>query len=88
MLCDILCFSRYKHPTRLVVDKKRLLFSISFYFKPQNPKAGEVLYADLGEFHAMQKMREVSTSPKSLPPIKMPEAYAETQYADITQFLK
>ena len=36
----------------------------------------------------MQKMPEVSTSPKTLPPIKMPEAYAETQYADITQFLK
>ena len=36
----------------------------------------------------MQKMPEVSSSPKTLPPIKMPEAYAETQYADITQFLK
>lgn len=33
-------------------------------------------------------MPEVSTSPKSLPPIKRPEPYAETQYADITQFLK
>lgn len=33
-------------------------------------------------------MPEVSTSPKTLPPIKLPEAYAETQYADITQFLK
>ena len=42
----------------------------------------------MGEFHAMQKMPEVSASPKTLPPIKMPEAYAETQYADITQFLK
>lgn len=30
---------------------------------------------------------EVSSSPKALPPIKRPEAYAETQYADITQFL-
>ena len=36
----------------------------------------------------MQKMPEVSTSSKTLPPIKMPEAYAETQCADITQFLK
>ena len=36
----------------------------------------------------MQKMPEVSTSPKTLPPIKMPEAYSETQYADITQFFK
>ena len=36
----------------------------------------------------MQKMPEVSASPKTLPPIKMPEAYFETQYADITQFLK
>ena len=36
----------------------------------------------------MQRMPEVSTSPKTLPPIKLPEAYAETQYADITQFLK
>ena len=88
MLCDTLCFSSYKHPIRLVVDKKRHLFSISLFFQPQNPKAGEVLYADLGEFHAMQKMPEVSASPKTLPPIKMPEAYFETQYADITQFLK
>lgn len=36
----------------------------------------------------MKKMPAVSTSPKALPPIKRPEAYAETQYADITQFLK
>ena len=36
----------------------------------------------------MQRMPEVSTSPKTLPPVKRPEAYAETQYADITQFLR
>ena len=54
----------------------------------QKPKSGEVLYADLGEFHQEQKMPEASTSPKTLLPIKRPEAYAETQYADITQFLK
>lgn len=42
----------------------------------------------MGEFHPKQKMPEVSTSPKTLPPVKLPEAYAETQYADITQFLK
>ena len=57
-------------------------------FYPQKPKPGEVLYADLGEFHQMQKLPEVSTSPKTLPPIKRPEAYTETQYADITQFFK
>lgn len=54
----------------------------------QKPKAGEVLYADLGDFHQMQELPNVSTSPKALPPIKKPEAYVETQYADITQFLK
>ena len=59
-----------------------------YYSHPQKPKPGEVLYADLSEFQEMQKMPEVSTSPKTLPPIKLPEAYAETQYADITQFLK
>ena len=42
----------------------------------------------MGEFHQMQRMPEVSTSPKTLPPVKRPEAYAETQYADITQFLR
>lgn len=36
----------------------------------------------------MKKMPEISTSPKTLPPIKRPDPYAETQYADITQFLK
>ena len=33
-------------------------------------------------------MPEASTSLKTQPLIKRPEAYAETQYADITQFLK
>ncbi|XP_022809607.1 uncharacterized protein LOC111346596 [Stylophora pistillata] len=56
--------------------------------KSKKPKPGEVLYADRGEFHQMKKMPEVSTSPKTLPPIKRPEAYVETQYADITQHLK
>ncbi|PFX23740.1 hypothetical protein AWC38_SpisGene11702 [Stylophora pistillata] len=51
-------------------------------------KPGEVLYADLDEFQQMQKMPKGSTSPEPLPPIKRPEAYDETQYADITQFLK
>ncbi|XP_022809441.1 hemicentin-2-like isoform X2 [Stylophora pistillata] len=54
----------------------------------KKPKPSEVLYADLGEFHSMKKMPAVSTSPKALPPIKRPEAYVETQYADIAQFVK
>jgi len=36
----------------------------------------------------MQELPKVSTSPQVLPPIKKPTPYAETQYADITQFLK
>ena len=36
----------------------------------------------------MQELPKVSTSPQALPPIKKPQAYVETQYADITQFLK
>ncbi|PFX23728.1 hypothetical protein AWC38_SpisGene11696 [Stylophora pistillata] len=54
----------------------------------KKPKPGEILYADLGEFHQMKKMHEVSTSPETLPPIKRPEAFAKTQYAEITQYLK
>ena len=54
----------------------------------QKAKPGEVLYADLGDFHQMQELPNVSTSPKALPPIKKPAPYVETQYADITQFLK
>ena len=54
--------------------------------KKANP--GEVLYADLGDFNQMREMPKVSTSPQPLPPIKKPTAYVETQYADITQFLK
>ena len=58
------------------------------FFYQQKQKPGEVFYADLDEFQQMQKMPKVSTSPEPLPPIKRPEAYDETQYADITQFLK
>ena len=36
----------------------------------------------------MQELPAVSTSPQALPPIKKPTPYGETQYADITQFLK
>jgi len=54
----------------------------------QKAKPGEVLYADLGDFHQMQELPNVSTSPNALPPIKKPAPYVETQYADITQFLK
>lgn len=54
----------------------------------QKPKPGEVLYADLGDFQQMQELPAVSTSPQALPPIKKPAPYGETQYADITQFLK
>ena len=57
-------------------------------FLKQKPKPGEVLYADLGDFHQMQELPKVSTSPQPLPPIKKPAPYVETQYADITQFLK
>ena len=84
MLCDTLSFSSYKHP----IHTNDTYFQYLYCFQPQNPKAGEVLYADLVEFHAMQKNPEVFTSSKTLPPIKRPEAYTETQYADITQFLK
>ena len=56
------------------------------YFQ-QKPKLGEMFYADLGEFQLIQ-MPAVSTSPEPLPLVKMPPAYQETQYADITQFLK
>ncbi|KAL9964701.1 hypothetical protein ACROYT_G028377 [Oculina patagonica] len=54
----------------------------------KKPKPGEVLYADLGEFNQMREMPKVATSPEVLPPIKKPAPYVETQYADITQFLK
>ena len=46
-----------------------------------------MLYADLGDFKP-REMPAVSTSPEPLPPIKRPPAYEETQYADITQFMK
>ena len=50
-----------------------------------------MLYADLGDFSGASQMPTVATSPKAqaqLPPIKRPEPYEGTQYADITQFLK
>ncbi|KAJ7371571.1 hypothetical protein OS493_024246 [Desmophyllum pertusum] len=56
--------------------------------KKQKAKPGECLYADLGDFNQMREMPKVSTSPEVLPPIKKPTPYAETEYADITQFLK
>ena len=56
------------------------------YFQ-QKPKPGEMFYADFSDFQPIQ-MPAVSTSPETLPPIKRPPAYQETQYADITQFLK
>ena len=36
----------------------------------------------------MREMPKVSTSLQPLPPIEKPTPYVETQYADITQFLK
>lgn len=36
----------------------------------------------------MKKIPDVSTSRETLPPIKRSEAYAETQHAEITQYLK
>ena len=60
--------------------------------KTQKRKPGEdTLYADLGDFNGASQMPTVATSPKAqaqLPPIKRPEPYEGTQYADITQFLK
>ena len=57
--------------------------------KTQKPRPGEdVLYADLGDFNGTSQMPAVATSPKALPPIKKPDPYEGTQYADITQFLK
>ena len=48
-----------------------------------------MVYADLGDFQPdARQMSTVSTSPETLPPVKRPPAYQETQYADITQFMK
>ncbi|KAJ7390859.1 hypothetical protein OS493_021747 [Desmophyllum pertusum] len=56
--------------------------------KKQKAKPGECMYADLGDFNQMREMPKVSTSPQPLPPFKKPSPYGETEYADITQFLK
>ena len=49
-------------------------------FHQQKAQPGEGTYADLGEFH------KAAVSPPG--PVKTPPPYAETQYAEITQFLK
>ncbi|KAJ7392884.1 hypothetical protein OS493_010545 [Desmophyllum pertusum] len=53
--------------------------------KEQKAKPGECMYAD---FNQMREMPKVSISPQPLPPIKKPTPYGETEYADISQFLK
>ena len=47
-----------------------------------------MIYADLEDINLPRAMPTVSTSPQPLPPIKRPDPYENTQYADITQFLK
>ena len=47
-----------------------------------------MVYADLEDINVARPMPTVSTSPQPLPPIKRPDPYKNTQYADITQFLK
>jgi len=54
----------------------------------KKPKSGEMIYADLEDVNVPRAMPTVSTSPQPLPPIKRPEPYENTQYADVTQFLK
>ena len=49
-------------------------------FHQQKAQPGEGTYADLGEFH------QAAPSPPG--PLKKPPPYAETEYAEITQFLK
>lgn len=49
-------------------------------FHQQKAQPGEGTYADLGEFH------QAAVSPPG--PVKKPTPYEETQYAEITQFLK
>ena len=53
----------------------------------QEKKPGEVTYAELGDFQK-PAMPKVSTSPETLPPLKRAPSYEQTQYADITAFLK
>jgi len=59
--------------------------------KPQNGKKkrrpGEMLYADLENF-SRQEMPTVTSSENPLPPIKKPTPYVNTDYAEITHFIK
>ncbi|XP_068685507.1 hemicentin-2-like [Montipora foliosa] len=66
-------------------DDKNLYDNVEEPKKERKP--GEVLYAELGDFQN-PAMPEVSTSPATLPPLKRPPSYEQTQYADITAFLK
>ena len=47
-----------------------------------------MIYADLEDINGPRPMPTVSTSPQPQAPIKRPEPYENTPYADITQFLK
>ncbi|XP_068733579.1 hemicentin-1-like [Montipora capricornis] len=66
-------------------DDKNLYDNVEEPKKERKP--GEVLYAELGDFQN-PAMPEVSTSPATLPPLRRPPSYEQTQYADITAFLK
>ena len=61
-------------------------------FFSQKRKEGELLYADLGDFkpaHQDGGMTSVQISPPTtLGPLKKPPQYENTEYADISQFLK
>ncbi|XP_044180700.1 hemicentin-1-like isoform X4 [Acropora millepora] len=50
--------------------------------RSQKAQPGEGTYADLGDFQPKP------TAPVTLPPLKKPPTYEETNYAEITQFLK
>ena len=54
----------------------------------QKRKPGEVLHSNLDDFRKMQELPKVPTPPRTLPPIKKPKPYSETQQADFTQFPK
>ena len=66
-----------------------LILLCSYLFSPQQqPKDPKCLiYADLEDF-SRPLIPPIPTSPKDLPPVKMPPAYEETPYADITEFRK
>ena len=51
-------------------------------FNQQKAQPGEGTYADLGDFH--QKV----AAPATKQPPKMPPAYENTEYAEISQFLR